>query len=336
MYLFVLPISGGNFPSQIAMLRLLLEVDIKSNLYLATSGGNVATYLVHAAHWDVKNIEIVLKELQCNMFSRSWSSFFITNFFMSYFYGSLYKNGKGCDKLLKTFLTEEMMIEKEIWTGVYSEKKKSSQLFCNISKEDSILHTDNVDSNIYQLTENKYLNGNIDIISQVVNASASIPSVVNPQLVENDLYVDGGMGNASPFIVLQDAIYKLALRTKSLHLYYLNSCNLNFVENKDVYNFIQNIQNSMDTIFRTMLINDRISCYQLIKKLVDRELFTEEFKLDIKSLLRWKRHQLNYPYTLSEIYCNKNFTINITNFDTNNLLNSYYNSYEELYIRIYY
>ena len=70
-----------------------------------------------------------------------------------------------------------------------------------------------------------FSSGNIESIANSTIASASIPTVVPPQIIDGEYYVDGGVGGAPPLTIMQESILHLS-KKKSLHLIYINSFDL--------------------------------------------------------------------------------------------------------------
>lgn len=339
MQIFVLPVSGGSFPCQLAALHKLTEYNISSDVICCSSGGNVAAYIMHCAHWDQNKLNSIITQLKQEMFLRSWNSFAISNAAMGYFKGSMYKEGYGCKDLLNTFLDNSSIMSKEIWSGVYDVENQQAQLFCNKSKETSILAAQgDIDLTLYQTKTPIYTSGNIPIISQVINASASIPGIVTPQKIYDNYYVDGGMGAASPMIFLQDNMITLASKKKMLHLIYINGCDLNNAAHISAQqdNFMQYIQQSMNIVFRTMLLNDRLTCYQIITRLKNAKLNIIGGRLDETFNATYSAVKKSYPYTLLEIYPYTYNAINITNFNSTQIMHSYQQQMTQLCYRLYY
>jgi hypothetical protein len=326
-------VSGGTFPVQLAILRVLIEIDLSCEIYLAASGGNVATYLAHAGHWKTSSIQQVIGQLHNNMFVSKWSSFLPINFFSVYLQGSLYKNGSGCYKLLSTFLNSTLMASKEIWSGTYNLSKQSAQLFCNRAEKDTILKYTN--NEIYQMSPPIYCDNDLEKISKVILASASIPGVIPAQLIDNEYYADGGVGAASPLFLLQNELYNIS--NDGLHIYYLSGCNLNDnnIDEKEK-NLITNMETSASNLIHTMMINDRVTGIELIKRLLQRDVQFREFLVDSQTMYTWMREQHNYKYTFTEIHPLIYQTLDITTFKDSDIQRLYEDSYSNLSCRVYY
>lgn len=339
MHIFIVPVSGGSFPCQISALHKLIEYNITSDIICCSSGGNVATYIMQCAHWDYTKLKAVINQVQQSIFLRNWNSLSITNVAMGYFKGAMYKEGYGCQELLTTFLDSDSIITKEIWTGVYDIESQQEQLFCNINKNDSILaKQDNIDLTLYQTKPPIYMDGDIATISQVINASASIPGIVAPQKINDKYYVDGGMGAASPIIFLQDNIITLAVKQHILHLVYINGCDLNNPDHLSTQqdNFMQYMQQSVNIVARTMLLNDRLICYQIISRMKNAKLVITSGPLDHTFVTTYTTITNNYSYTLLEIYPYNYHAVDITNFTPMNIIDSYQKQIPQLCYRLYY
>ena len=126
MKLLVLPVSGGAFPLQLALIAELsnpihhINKNIEPDLVMASSGGNVAAYISLAAQWDGNKISDIAKNLHSSMFIQSWwPSYlkFMPSWMIGYFKGSLYCNGSGATELFEKMFTPETIAKTEIWTG---------------------------------------------------------------------------------------------------------------------------------------------------------------------------------------------------------------------------
>lgn len=301
----ILPVSGGSFPSQLAMMKVLWMVDFKCDIFLGASGGNVATYLCHAGHGTAAGLDQVINTLGSGMFVHPWNSFPPINLAMVYFHGSLYRKGSGCGELLDTFFTPSVMGTKEIWTGTYNTNLQKPQLFCNRSLATTILPVSSVDIESLQILPPIYCDNDLARIAPVVSASASIPGLVSGQYIDGHLHVDGGMGASSPFPLLQDAVYQLAMQWKSLHLYYFSGCDLNakVTSSPDEVNLVDNMHQSISTMIRAMLLNDRSAVIQFLKRLKGSDHLTiTDYPLTPAHLYSTRREEEMYDYTIIEIY----------------------------------
>lgn len=188
MLIFVSPISGGSFPCQLA---LMTQFDMIPDLCLGASGGNVAHYLWLACDRDVLKLIEILKMIKRDMFVKG-------DKFTALLRGHFLK-GDGVTDLFKAIFTETTIQRSEVITLACDDTKIKPTLFSNKSKENSFFkdHLSIIDDILYQVDGIEYLDGDLDKISTISLASASIPGIAMPQEFENEYYVDGGVCYAS-------------------------------------------------------------------------------------------------------------------------------------------
>src|SRR3972149_11408146 len=129
MYVLVLPVSGGGFVSQLAIIQHLCESHIVPDLTLSSSGGNVAAYVAAAADWKWPGIERVAKDLTQDLFVRPWSNITSVAFIMGYFKGDVYNRGSGVHEFLSRHFNTKTITNYEIWTGTYNKRRQRARLF---------------------------------------------------------------------------------------------------------------------------------------------------------------------------------------------------------------
>lgn len=225
MKILVLPISGGGFPFQLAVIRDLAAIEWKPNISLATSGGNVAGYTAAAGDWTVEGIDKACLKLSSNVFTKSWLPSTIPSHIVGLFQGSIYKSAKkeSIDFFEKNF-TPETVTKYEIWSGTTHIYERSAQMICNRSKSESILGGRGISSSDIGCREAMYMNGSVAGIGLASLASASIPAIVPHVEVEGEILCDGGMLYASPLSCLASSISATAKEKKeSIHITYISS-----------------------------------------------------------------------------------------------------------------
>lgn len=127
----VLPVSGEAFVAQLALFSIVPKMN---DIILASSGGNIATYIGLAADYNVYSIERILRSIDSSMLLKSWwpSPFsFMPSWVAGYSRGSYYDRGTGFESLFQTLFTPDTIGRKEIWTGTTCCSSSKCQLFCN-------------------------------------------------------------------------------------------------------------------------------------------------------------------------------------------------------------
>jgi predicted acylesterase/phospholipase RssA len=135
MKIIVCPISGGGFPIQLAILSSLCDIGYKPNLALASSGGNVATYVTVASQWSSQHIKRLIKSLNSDFFIKSWTDntvlSFIPSWAIGFFKDSFFNYSQNGINFFQEHLTPKLVQDIEIWTGTVECSQKRAQLFCN-------------------------------------------------------------------------------------------------------------------------------------------------------------------------------------------------------------
>ena len=357
MYTFILPISGGGFVSQLAGLQYLCENDIKPNITLSSSGGNVAAFIASAADWKWAGIERISKELTNDLFASQWSNISIISNIIGWFQASRYNEGKNITGFFHKYFTKETIMNDEIWTGTYNKDQKRTCLFCN--KKNSILDISHIDYDLTQSTLPIFAHGDINLIGKYGTASASIPSLVPPQKIIGSLYEDGGVSSSSPLTVMSDSILNYVINNKtSMHLIYINSVNLSNHNQKSINNIIDNIKETTSDLIRSSVVNDRLAGYKLLQHFERSQVISQNVEVQENSetiienftgTINYKEFDCNYDnikkikmiqneikYSLLEIYPKIKYEINIINFNGNDIINEMNKSYKNLKCRFWF
>lgn len=265
MNVWILPISGGQFVNQCASIISLLENENKPDIMFGSSGGNLTAYITMAGDWTPNGIIRLCENISSSLIFKSWSNLDVIGFLKGFFSGNLYKNGPGIYTFIKKYFTEKTIKDVEIWTGCFDKEENKSKFFCNRNKKDCYIQIKNEINNIYQYLEPVYANGNIELISDYIVASASVPVIVNEKKVLCKKYVDGGLGGASPFTHLYPILYdKIEKEKKSLHLTYINCMNLDSKPNNEGFNLIGNWKNITACLTRQLIVQERAKAYDFL------------------------------------------------------------------------
>ena len=228
MRLFVLPVSGGAFPTQIALMAELTSLGVRPDLVMGSSGGNVAGYIGLAADWNPYAMERISALLNSGLFARSWWPWplnGIPSVLMGYFLGTVYRAGEGTLELFRSIFTPQTIGATEIWTGTLNRTTRRPQFFCNRKRGESCFDPKAFDPRLLNCMPLTFLDQDIARISKVCLASASIPILVPEQIIDGDYHTDGGTAFASPLTALQSQVMT-ACHNQSLHIDYLSSYDL--------------------------------------------------------------------------------------------------------------
>ena len=301
---------------------------------MGSSGGNIASYLTLAAAWDPDKIIEIAGKLSNAMFARNWwptGLTFMPSWMIGYFKGSIYAAGTGASELFKEYFTASGANEKakaditdiELWVGTLNRKTGKGQLFCNRKKEDCRVKGRDQDltasywsHDIMPLT---YLDGNVDIISEVAMASASIPVLVPERIINGQSYVDGGTLFSSPLTPLQDVIRGFT-NSDQVHIDYVSSFDMQVCGPVSCNSLYDNGTATLAELVKSICIQDRMTAIELLRKYpTDRMRFAQydgnEANLRLIEDVRKKS-----PLTLLELYPLKNETIDLLNFKASDVV----------------
>lgn len=242
LWIYVSPVSGGGLVTQLALHCELYEArkiyngkklsgkkSYSPDLVLAASGGNVTSYIALAGDWSTEGIYRCAKKLDPKSFTRKWvpkELSIVPNLVIGICKGTLYRKGYGAHHLFSSLFTNKTISNTEIWTGTYNNDSKSAQFFCNKKQDESMINEVffNEEQFLFDSSKLKYMNENIELISEVAIASASIPLIVPNQVIEEHNYADGGCMYPSPLPVFSNEIVRIICNDttlpKSSKLYY--------------------------------------------------------------------------------------------------------------------
>lgn len=267
MLTYVLPISGGAFPVQLA---LLSQINSKPDLMLGASGGNIAAYLGLASDFKLDRIKEITNKLHTDLFIKGSK-------ILALFNGG-FKRGKGAAKLFKDIFTTEDVQKIEIITLTCVDEQICPRIFSNRSREKSYFRNplNEADNILYQVSDIEYLEGDLESLSVITMASASIPGLVEPQEFRGSKLSDGGVCYASPLTPLsnymKDNIFSLNTPVQLIYFSCYNMSNIEQVS-KEMDKYLRHALEM--THFSTL--QDRALCASLITN------YTQNLEADHKT-----------------------------------------------------
>lgn len=333
-YIFVLPISGGGFVSQLAISQHLCEAEIIPEMMVASSGGNVVAYIIAAANCKWAAIERISRQLSQNLFSHPWSGISSLSWIIGWFKGNFNNCGDGVQGFLNDHFDAKSIMKYEIWTGTYNRNRRKARLFCNRGLKNSIIDVSCIDSDLTQSMDTVFTNGNIDLLGKAAIASASIPTMVPAQKIMGEDYIDGGVAGASPLNILEEAILKFIKdKDESLHLIYINSLDLSNPNIPATRTVLDTMKQATDDLVRAQNIIDRTSARGLLRCLPG-VLHKDHFVCNYENLKRVKEIQAKIKYSMLEIYPTTRFEINVTNFTGEEVVDMVHRAYKNCRCRL--
>lgn len=305
MRVYVLPISGGSFPTQLEILSELSDCKVKPDISFACSGGNIAAYVGSAGDWKRERIEAVAKNLCSKMMLERWAPGPFM-YLYAYFTGSLYRAGRGVYRFFNHYFTRQTIQLDEIWTSTYDRKAQMSSYFCNLSGPRHFCPS--LDTSLLQCYPPRYLSGDIFSIATVSQASASIPAYVESQFIGDEEHCDGGVSSASPF-----RAFRSHLPRENLHVIYINGMD---VEQHYVACTYQNIFRNgilaMSEVTRNKILQDRACA---VENICIEQHIPHRKDFSISNLGKVLALQEQTRNSVLEIYPEEYRELDITNFD---------------------
>ena len=195
----IAPISGSFFVNQIGAYKNLLEYDFNPDIFLGASGGIIGIMLLACSGNNVNGLLSVSKNLNSSYLIKKWNSF-LPAFFMSFFKGSFYQHSGVHHQIMKIIGTPGLMKEKEIWFHCFNIGKGRTSLYCTSNENNSFLRAN--DCEIF-LTDVYYADGDLNIISDAILASAAVPPLMPSINLNEQPHYDGGLSFATPFLLLK-------------------------------------------------------------------------------------------------------------------------------------
>lgn len=334
MYVLVLPVSGGGFVTQLAIIQHLCELLFVPDITLASSGGNVAAYVAAAANWKWPAIERIARELSQDLFVRPWSGVSTLSMIMGYFKGDVYNKGSGVRDFLSQYFTTTSIMKYEIWTGTYNKNRQKARLFCNRNAKTSIMNVSCIDHDLTQSMEPIFTDGDIELIGKAGIASASIPAIVPAEKILNEDYIDGGVAGASPLTIMQEPILKHTYDNNCpLHIIYVNSVDLSSPNINPIHNILDTWKQATRDLVRSQTVIDRLAAYELLR-CYPGSMNKEEFICNHDNMKRIEQIQSRVKYSMLEIYPTDNFDIEIVNFSGDDVIRGIHKAYKNCKCRL--
>lgn len=228
-HVYVLPVSGGYFPLQVAALQWMNGV--RPAVVMGSSGGNIAAYLSAAGGWSPTGTLPLMDYMYSGLFIKSWWPFYLgylPSVLRGYFKGSVYAANPKFLEIFTELLTQPeakaSLDATELWTGTYNTTANLTQLFCNKAEGTSLLRPEPALAPLLNMGAPVYAAGDVELIGKACFASAAVPAVFPAQIIGDSAYVDGGTSYSSPLTCLQSEV-RTAMGS-SFHMTYFSPYNL--------------------------------------------------------------------------------------------------------------
>lgn len=285
---YVLPVSGGHFVSQLGEICCLSEQEFDPpDIVFGASGGNLAAYIASSGFWRKNPILSNCSDISNDHFLTPWIKMIPAWLSFPYF-GSLYKKSIIGVDLFRKWFTPKTIVKTEIWTLAFDEDEYRGQLFCNRSRETSCLHVSG--PTIYGCTDDViYSNGNVDQIYNSTYASAAMQLIAEPLKMGKNRYSDGGIMYASPLTPLTFSLVNTVKKEgKFLRLFYFSPYNINshIPPKMSIYN------KSLGAILHSSQIQDHAEAVSLLRHFGAHDLKMTKYKTidNISSILPKNKH----------------------------------------------
>lgn len=286
MRMYVLPVSGGYFPLQIAEL-LWMDADVAPpSLVLGSSGGNIAAYLATAGAWTREGIHRVVTYMYSSLFIKSWWPAYLPylpSVLKGYFKGSAYdSNNDDFTSIFKRLFDDPAsattLANTELWTGTYNTTAGATQLFCSGAQASALLRPNPLLNQLYNVVEPVYASGDLTTLAKVCFASAAVPAVFPAQSIHDNVYIDGGTSYSSPLTPLRSELAKVTTG-RNVHITYFTPYDIQASSFNVCYEPVMKTANNTECapgtmynqgadafgeIFKSMMLQDRMAGVSLI------------------------------------------------------------------------
>ena len=305
MKLFVCPVSGGSFVQQIASTQRLSKINYKPDVCMGSSGGNISIYIAEASSWKYFAMSRLASRLTPCFLLKKHSENTIINGIKSFFRGSFFANGNGSDLFFENCINH-IETDTEIWTGVFNSTRNVSEVVCNIE------HSRFKCPNSIISPKNK-----LHLYSQ---ASASIPVIVSPVVIDGMSYQDGGVSSASPLINFSTQI---TTSEEPIQMIYVSPLMNRKVDNEPD-SMLGGVINTINSTIRCSITNDELLARSIMESRLPN--YTEKSGRGIPLSLLKSLHKSNSEYFLL-LKTSKEKSIDIESFtedDVKNLIEECY------------
>jgi Predicted esterase of the alpha-beta hydrolase superfamily len=333
MRVLILPVSGGSFPAQAGVLRDHLNNEYKPDVMLSTSGGAVISYLLASARFDNEKLTETLGHLNSNLLLRSWwprPLSFMPSWMIGMFRGFIYQTGDGAKRFFNTYCSLDNVNNCEIWTGTYNQSLHKAHFFCNIDSEHSVINPRLFKEEAYSCMPLTYLNYDLEKLIKAVVASASVPTLVPPQIIDSDYYCDGGVLYASPLTPMTDVISQLQ-DSNGLHLDYVSGFDMDSKAQRTLSpstknGIIQVGSKTVSSMINSLCLQDRLNGIKMIyqghrDQGGTSDIFREEGKVTKENIEEIERRRKEYSRSMLELYPSSDFKpLSLTSFNGNDVI----------------
>ena len=347
-------ISGGYFVSQSAILTILLESLNKSektnkniDFYFGNSGGAISNLISTQYSGEKETIERVLYSIKNSMFLSNWVSgnvpfSNVSSKLIAMFKSSFYTQGKGSKNLLNTFYTSRQLKETELWIGKFNLDKSKTDLLCTSSQANSKLSTYiNSDymtdlSNVFEI---KYADGDKDIIADSLNATSSLPGFKPPLKIGKYNYMDGGLGSASTGSLLLNSIkrYSQQNNDKKYQFFYVMGPNYSEFAPKPESHWAKELTFAVNQLTRSLIYRERQQIFETWMNIISVSDISGLVKITVtgQTQIRDFFNEHGSKHFFATCYT-KDKKLNILNFDKGDLKTIFEETYNSVYFEIYY
>ncbi len=342
LQVYVLPVSGGSFPAQLAGLSLLGE-NIEGlqprvpDIVLASSGGNIATYLAMAGCWHWAGIERSVRQLQKCWFSRPWTAIPLLNLVYSYTRRCYRAAGLGFLEFIAKNFTSTTIQQPEVWTSAYNKTEQRGHLYCNRGREEAQLCLASNQLLVNNLDSPTYAEGNLALIADYCLASASIPHMVPPVEINGRQIIDGGVSGASPLTAMSSTL--IHHPADVLHLTYFSYGDIESnLPSPPGNGALTEVLNTVGALIKSLAIADRARACAIISERLapNQKLTVLNCSLTSQTLILIDRLRDLGGSTMLEIYSEDNTIIDVYNFDAEHVIHAMKNAREKLRARLTY
>jgi hypothetical protein len=229
----------------------------------------------------------------------------------------MYDRPTYTQEFYNSIFDSESIVKHELWTGTYSPNKRKAVIFCNRENSRSIIEN-KIDIKKLGCDVPHYLNGDIKRISLACEASAAIPTIVPPVMIDENKYYDGGLSAGSPFTYMADS-----LPHKDIHLTYVSGFDIEEMGEKvtSLYSSIVNVTSlTINTFSNSIYYKDRARAIDFIQGYKEnKDIYISAGSCDLTKMKEIESKRKNAICSLVEYYPSSTKLLKLTSFESKDI-----------------
>lgn len=346
-------ISGGYFVAQTAILASILPaIDNDVDAYFGNSGGAIANLIALKYSNSSESIERVLYSIDKDLFVKPWVSdnnplSKVLSPFVSLFTNSFYKDSKGPKDLMEVFYNKEELRKAEMWIGKFDIGANFNHLLCSKQRGQSMFNTELTKTYNTSYLEDmtgsfnvEYADGDIDTISKTLNATSAIPGFKPPINIDGTLFVDGGVSSPTPGSAFTNVLLEYAASNPGNNFRFFYNIGPKFIDSDVEYvrptnHWSRQIMRTLKSLLNFSISRERQMLFDTWLKMCGKAKYDTSITFKkVKGKTELATYLANLNHYFVTCYTS-NDSVDVINFDKEDLKRVYKKCYENVFFEIY-